>query len=264
VSDVVLFELANHVATITLNRPEALNALNRELSSGLMAALRRVRDEDDIRVAILTGNGRAFCAGADLKERAASGQGGGAAGASVKAFVAAVHGESFYTMTMPKPLIGAINGHCLAGGMELALVCDIRIAARSATFGLPEITRGFFPGAGGPQRLLRAIPQSLAMEMILTGDPIDAERALQGGLISQVVDDASLMPRAYEIALRIAQHAPLAVRAVKELALTAQDLSLEQSLRFGSALRWIIGQTEDALEGPRAFADKRPPDFKGR
>jgi E-phenylitaconyl-CoA hydratase len=263
-SDVVLFDVKDHVATITLNRPEALNAMNRELGQGLMVALRRVREDDDIRVAILTGNGRAFCAGADLKERAASGQGGGAAGSSVKAFVDAQQGESFYTMIMPKPLIGAINGHCLAGGLELALTCDIRIASRSATFGLPEITRGFFPGAGGPQRLPRAIPQSLAMEMILTGDPIDAERALQGGLVSRVVDAEVLLATAASLASRIAEHAPLAVRAVKEVTVTARDLTLDQSLRFGSALRWVIGQTEDALEGPRAFAERRPAAYKGR
>jgi enoyl-CoA hydratase/carnithine racemase len=263
-SEVVLFHVENHVATITLNRPEALNAMNRELGQGLMSALRRVREDDDIRAAILTGTGRAFCAGADLKERAASGQGGGAAGSSVKAFIDGGRGESFYTMTMPKPLIGAINGICLAGGLELALTCDIRVAAREATFGLPEITRGFFPGAGGPQRLPRAIPQSLAMEMILTGDPIDAERALQGGLVSRVVDAEDLLPTASGIASRIAAHAPLAVRAVKEVASTARDLTLDQSMRFGSALRWVIGQTEDALEGPRAFAEKRQPEYRGR
>jgi enoyl-CoA hydratase/carnithine racemase len=263
-SEVVLFSVRDHVATITLNRPEALNAMNRELGQGLMAALRRVREEDDIRVAILTGNGRAFCAGADLKERAAAGVGGGTAGSSVTAFLDGIFGESFSRMTMPKPLLAAINGHCLAGGLELALTCDIRIASPAATFGLPEITRGFFPGAGGPQRLPRAIPQSLAMEMILTGDPIDAERALQGGLVSRVVDAPELLTTATSIARRIAEHAPLAVRAVKEVALAAPDLTLDQSLRFGSALRWVIGQTEDALEGPRAFSEKRAPTYKGR
>jgi E-phenylitaconyl-CoA hydratase len=262
--DIVLFDVIDHVATITLNRPAALNALNGELSRGLMSRLQQVRDDDNIRVGILTGNGRAFCAGADLKERAASGNSGGSAGSSVKGFLNASASEGFFRMAMPKPLIAAVNGYCLAGGLELALICDIRIASSNATFGLPEITRGFFPGAGGPQRLPRLIPQSVAMEMILTGDPIDAEHALQSGLVSRVVPASELMATANLLAARIAAHAPLAVRAVKEVAQAAGDLTLDQSLRFGSALRWIIGQTEDALEGPRAFAEKRPPRYGGR
>jgi enoyl-CoA hydratase/carnithine racemase len=167
-------------------------------------------------------------------------------------------------MAVDKPLVAAIDGYCLAAGFELALLCDIRICTAEARFGLPEIVRGFFPGGGGPQRLVRAIPQAVAMEMILTGDPIDAATALRVGLVSRVVSESELLPTARQIAQRIAGHAPLAIKAVLEVTQAALDETLEQSLRFGSTLRWIIGQTEDAREGPRAFAEKRAPQYRGR
>ena len=148
--------------------------------------------------------------------------------------------------------------------MELALACDIRICTPAAQFGLPEVIRGFFPGGGGPQRIVRAIPQSMAMELLLTGDRIDAEAAARSGLVSRVVPADELMPTARKLAERIAGHAPLAVRTVKEIATAALDQTLEQSLRFGDSLRWVIGQTEDAKEGPRAFTEKRDPVFRGR
>jgi E-phenylitaconyl-CoA hydratase len=260
-SDTVLFELSNHVATIALNRPAVRNAMNRELSAALMGALQRVRDEEAIRVAIITGAGRTFSAGADLKERA---QVGRAADASAASVIEASRATGFSRMAIEKPLIAAIDGYCLAAGFELALLCDIRICTPEARFGLPEITRGFFPGGGGPQRLIRAIPQAMAMEMILTGDAIDAATALRVGLVSRIVPESELLPTARQLAERIAGHAPLAVKAAKEVAQSALDETLEQSLRFGSALRWIIGQTEDAREGPRAFAERRPPRYQGR
>lgn len=260
-SDTLLFDLTDRVAVITLNRPAVRNALNRELSQALMEALQRVRTDEDIRVAVLTGAGRTFCAGADLKERAQSGR---AADASVASVIEASHMTSFARLPMEKPLIAAIDGYCLAAGFELALTCDLRICTPEARFGLPEITRGFFPGGGGPQRLIRAVPQAVAMEMILTGDPIDAATALRIGLVSRLVPEDELLPIARQIAQRIAGHAPLAVKAVKEVAQTALDETLEQSLRFGSTLRWIIGQTEDAREGPRAFAERREPRYQGR
>ena len=260
-SDTLLFDLADKVAVITLNRPAVRNALNRELSQALMEALQRVRTDEDIRVAVLAGAGRTFCAGADLKERAQSGR---AADASVASVIETSHAASFARLPMEKPLIAAIDGYCLAAGFELALTCDIRICTPEARFGLPEITRGFFPGGGGPQRLVRAVPQAVAMEMILTGDPIDAATALRVGLVSRIVPEDELLPTARQIAQRIAGHAPLAVKAVKEVAQSALDETLEQSLRFGSTLRWIIGQTEDAREGPRAFAERREPRYQGR
>ena len=260
-SDTLLFDLADKVAVITLHRPAVRNALNRELSQALMEALQRVRTDEDIRVAVLTGAGRTFCAGADLKERAQSGR---AADASVASVIEASRAASFARLPMEKPLIAAIDGYCLAAGFELALTCDIRICTPEARFGLPEITRGFFPGGGGPQRLMRAVPQAVAMEMLLTGDPIDAATAMRVGLVSRIVSEHELLPTARQIAQRIASHAPLAVKAVKEVAQTALDETLEQSPRFGSTLRWIIGQTEDAREGPRAFAERREPRYQGR
>jgi E-phenylitaconyl-CoA hydratase len=260
-TDTLLFDLADKVAVITLNRPEVRNAINRELRQALMEALQRVRAEDDIRAAIITGAGRTFSAGADLKERAQVGRAGDADVASV---IEASRAAGFARMALEKPLIAAIDGYCLAAGFELALVCDIRICTPEARFGLPEIVRGFFPGGGGPQRLIRAIPQAVAMEMILTGDPIDAATALRAGLVSRIMPGDELLPTARQIAQRIAGHAPLAVKAVKEVTQAALDETLEQSLRFGSALRWIIGQTEDAREGPRAFAERRAPRYQGR
>jgi E-phenylitaconyl-CoA hydratase len=260
-SDTLLFDLTDQVAVITLNRPAVRNALNRELSGALMEALQRVREEAAIRAAIITGAGRTFCAGADLKERAQSGR---AIDASVASIIAPSHTASLARMPLEKPVLAAVDGYCLAAGFELALLCDLRICTPEARFGLPEITRGFFPGGGGPQRLVRAIPQAVAMEMMLTGDPIDAATALRVGLVSRVVPEAELLPTARQLAQRIASHAPLAVKAVKEVAQAALDETLEQSLRFGSTLRWIIGQTEDAREGPRAFAERRTPRYQGR
>lgn len=260
-SETLLFELTGHVAVMTLNRPAVRNAMNRELRQALVEALQRVRADAEIRVAILTGAGRTFSAGADLKERA---QGGTAAVPSVASVVEADREASVSTMSMEKPLIAAIDGPCLAAGFELALCCDLRICTPEARFGLPEIVRGFFPGGGGPQRLMRAIPQAVAMEMILTGDAIDAATALQVGLVSRVVPEPDLLPTARKLAERIAGHAPLAVKAVKEVARAAQDAPLDQALRFGNTLRWIIGQTEDAREGPRAFAERRAPQYHGR
>ncbi len=258
-ADEVLYSVDEGVATITLNRPDAMNAINSELGAGLLDALRRVRDDDAVRVAVLTGNGRAFCAGADLRSRA----GGPAASSGPAGHFASTPSEGFATFKLNKPLIGAINGYCLGGGFEIALICDMRIAAEEAQFGAPEITLGFFPLAGAPMRLPRAIPQALANEMLFLGDRIDANKALAWGLVSRVVPQAELMPTAMEMAGKIAGYAPIAVRGMKELVLEQADMTLDQAMRFGSSLRWIVGQTEDSKEGPRAFAEKRKPVFKG-
>lgn len=260
-TDTLRFDVTDQVAIIILNRPEVRNAMNRELSHALVEALQRVREDAGIRAAVITGAGGTFSAGADLKERA---QVGRAADADVASVIEAGRTGSFARMNMEKPLLAAIDGYCLAAGFELALLCDIRICTPEARFGLPEIARGFFPGGGGPQRLMRAIPQAVAMEMLLTGDPIDAATALRVGLVSRIVPEDELLRTTRQVAERIAGHAPLAVKAVKEVAQSALDETLEQSLRFGSALRWIIGQTEDAREGPRAFAERRTPRYEGR
>jgi enoyl-CoA hydratase/carnithine racemase len=261
-SDNLLFELKDHVAVITLNRPAQRNAINQEMSRTLTDYLQRVREDDDIRVAIITGAGGTFSAGADLKERASSG-GERREDQSPALVIEADLAAKWTTMRVEKPLIAAVDGYCLAGGMELSLICDIRICSTEAKFGLPEIVRGFFPGGGGPQRLAKNLPQSIAMEIILTGDRIDAETALRAGIVSRMVPAGELMPTAMKIAARIAAHAPLAVRAVKDLAQSSQEVTLDQAMRLGGALRWIVGKTDDAKEGPRAFVEKREPNFKG-
>lgn len=262
-SETLLLDVEHHVARITLNRPDQRNAINQEMGSALMACLQRAREDADIRVVVLTGAGGTFSAGADLKERASAG-GGRRLDNSPATVIEADPGGRWSTMKFEKPLIAAIDGYCLAGGMELALACDIRICTPNAQFGLPEITRGFFPGGGGPQRLARTIPQSMAMELVLTGDRIDAETALRVGIVSRLVQTDALMPTATKIATRIAQHAPLAVRAAKEVTLAAMDQTFDQAMRLGGTLRWVVGQTDDAKEGPRAFAEKREPRYKGR
>lgn len=255
----VLFEVDGGVATITLNRPEQLNAINGDLSAGVADAFRQVRERDDIRVAILTGAGRAFCAGADLRSRA-----GGPAAASGPATVfPADTGEGLFDFDTKKPIIGAINGYCLGGGFEMALICDLLIASEAAAFALPEITLGFFPLAGGPVRLPRSIPRAMANDMLFTGERIDAQTALRFGIVSRVLPAEELMPAARAMASRIAGYAPIAVRAMRELVRRQGDLPTGDALRLAGTMRYIVGQTDDAKEGPRAFAEKRQPVFKG-
>jgi E-phenylitaconyl-CoA hydratase len=254
----VLVDVQDGVATITLNRPDAMNAINGEMAEALMAALTRVRDDDAIRCGILTGAGRAFTVGADLKRRVENQE----RGRGPTPFPVTPP-TTYYTFDTTKPMIAAVNGYCLGGGFEITLTCDIRIASTQAVFGLPEITMGFFPGGGAPQRLPRLVGASAAMEILLTGDRFEAGRALEIGLVNRVVQPEDLVPEAQRIAARIASHAPLAVRGLREVIYQGLDMPLAQALRWGGAMRWAIGQTDDAKEGPRAFAEKRPPEFTG-
>ncbi len=255
----VLFDVANGVATITLNRPDQMNSINADVSAGLMDALKQVRSRDDIRVAVLTGNGRAFCAGADLRSRA----GGPAAASGVAGLFRTDDALGFHEFDLKKPLIGAINGYCLGGGFEIALSCDILIASEAAQFGLPEITLGFFPLAGAPVRLPRSIPRAMANDMLFTGERFDAKTALSFGIVSRVVPADQLLANAQGMAAKIAGYAPLAVRAMHELVRRQGDMPNPEAMRLAATMRWAIGQTDDAKEGPRAFAEKRTPVFKG-
>lgn len=250
----VLYNVAEGIAWVTLNRPEALNAINRAVRQGLDQAWDAIARDPAVRVAVIGGaGGRAFSAGADLKERTVTDQG--------PPELRWAHG--LRERALRKPVIAAIDGYCFGGGFELALSCDIRIATTRAQLGLPEIRRGFFPGGGGPMRLARMIPLTSAMEMLLTGDPIDAGAALRLGIISRIVPPEELQAQAEDLARRILRNAPLAVEAVKELALRALDLPWEPVARMSELYRALIGTTEDAKEGPRAFVEKREPVFRG-
>lgn len=251
----LLYEVRDGVGWVTLNRPEALNAINRAVRQGLDQAWDSIAADPAVRVAVVSGaGGRAFSAGADLKERTVTDQG--------PADLRWAHGGR--ERALRKPVIAAIDGYCFGGGFELALSCDIRIATPRAQFGLPEIRRGFFPGGGGPMRLARMIPLTSAMELLLTGDPIDAESALRLGIISRIVPPEELQPSVEDLARRIIRNAPLAVEAVKELALRALDLPWEPVARMSELYRALIGATDDAKEGPRAFVEKREAVYRGR
>lgn len=255
----VIFDVTEGVATITLNRPDQMNSINGELSAGLMEALKQVRARDDIRVAVLTGNGRAFCAGADLRSR----DGGPAASSGVAGLFRTDDAVGFHEFDARKPIIGAINGYCLGGGFEIALSCDLLIASEAAQFGLPEITLGFFPLAGAPVRLPRSISRVMANDLLFTGERIDARTALAFGIVSRVVGNDELMSTALGMAAKIAGYAPIAVRAMHELVRRQGDMPTAEAMRLAGTMRWAVGQTDDAKEGPRAFAEKRKPVFKG-
>ena len=258
-ADEVLIDVSDRVATITLNRPQAMNAINAELSESLADALRRVDSDDDIRVAIITGNGRAFCAGADLR-----GGSPGSRGNTPGDFMSTPERERVWAADIRKPVIGAVNGYCLGGGFEIAIACDLLIAGEAAQFGLPEITLGFYPLAGAPIRLPRSIPRAFANEMMFLGQRIDAETALRYGIVSRVVPQDQLLATAQEMAQMIAGYAPVAIRGLKEITAAQTDMTMPQANRFDAALRWIVGQTEDSKEGARAFSEKRKPEFTGQ
>jgi enoyl-CoA hydratase/carnithine racemase len=250
--------LDDGIAVITINRPDKRNALDAEHYQALSEAWTRVRDDDAIRVAIITGAGdKVFSAGADLKSWI---------GRKVPL------SEMWQTqkgmllnrgLEVWKPVIAAINGHCLAGGMTLMLATDLRVSADHATFALNEVKRGIIPANGGTQRLPAQLPHAIAMEMLLIGDAIDAQTAARWGLVNRVVPAAQVMQTALELARRVAANAPLAVQAIKELALSGQSDGLAAGLRFEQFVQKVLQASEDAAEGRQAFAGKRPPSFKG-
>jgi E-phenylitaconyl-CoA hydratase len=260
----VLYERRGRLAILTLNRPEALNALNTPLRRELLQHFTEFRDDPDAWVAIVTGSGdRAFSAGADLKEMSAGRQ-AELTGDAADPFWEAERVALNRGLTVWKPIIAAINGYCLAGGLELALSCDIRIAAEHARFGLTEVLRGIIPGGGGTQRLPRIVPFGIALQLMFTGEHIDAAEAYRIGLVNTVVPATQLMGEAEALAERICANAPLSTRAIKEAAYRGMSVPLEEGLRIESFLSRIIRTTADSREGPRAFAEKRPAQFTGR
>ena len=257
-------ESTDGVLTVTINRPEARNALSMQMGRDLIKVWENFRSDASLRVAILTGVGdKAFCAGADLKEV-------GSFYRSMTPIERRERGERepglggiTRNLDPGKPIIAAINGACLAGGLELALACDLRIAVDMATFGFPEVKRGIIPGAGGTQRLPRAIPFVIAMEMLLTGDPIDASTARACGLINRVVSAESLMDEAGAMAVRIAQNAPLAVQAVRAAALRGRHLPLDDGFRIEQFYAEPLRQSEAAKDGSQAFIEKQVSNCRG-
>jgi E-phenylitaconyl-CoA hydratase len=245
------------IAYITINRPEAMNSLSIEVRDGLQAAYKDFRDNNDLWVAIITGAGeKAFSAGADIKGfRPASSEEAAAAMAAEK---------PLRPDTIWKPFIAAIHGYCLGGGCELAMTCDIRIAAENAQFGQPEVNIGFMPGGGGTIRMPRFIPRAVATEILLTGNRINAAEALRVGLVSRVVPRDKLMDTAKEIAETIISRGPLGVRATKEAMIRGYSMTLEEGLELEKQLATYIRTTEDFMEGARAFAQKRPPQYKAK
>jgi enoyl-CoA hydratase/carnithine racemase len=258
----ITLEERGHIAIITINRPERMNAIDPQTSKELHEAWSHFRDTDDLWVGVITGAGdRAFSAGNDLVAMSQAQQTGDTA---AMAHGGAAFGGITRGFECWKPIIAAINGYCLAGGLEIALSCDIRVASENASFGLPEPTRGIIPGAGGTQRLPRMVPMAVAMKLLMTGGRIDARAALAAGLVSDVVPQDQLLSKAREIAEEICSCGPLAVRAIKEAAIRGREMSLDEGLALESEKSREIGRTEDAREGPLAFAQKRKPEYKGR
>ena len=256
-ADVVLRERRGHVEIVTINRPDARNAINGAVSTGLAEAFDELTDDPEAWVVVLTGSGdKAFSAGMDLKAFAAGeggavmGSNGGFGGIARRAF--------------PKPLIAAVNGSALAGGLEIMLACDLVVAAEHATFGIPEAKRGLIAGAGGLFRLPKRLPLAVALELALTGDAIDAARAYELGLVNRVVAADRLMEEALGLAERIAANAPLAVRYSKSVMLRALDVDDAEGWRLTDEAVGVVFSSSDAMEGPVAFAEKRPPRWQGQ
>ena len=251
----IRYETKGRVAVVTIDRPDAMNALTKEMLGALDAAFEAFEGDDDLWVAILTAAGdRAFCTGMDLKEAIPLLTSGDELGYED-------HTKRQFSDVF-KPIIAAVNGHCIAGGMEMLAGTDLRVAAEHATFGLGEVRWGLVPAGGSHIRLPRQIPWALAMELLLTGDPIDARRAYEIGLVNRVVPADELMPTALKLADRICKNGPLAVRTSKQIAVRA--LGLEAGFVLEKALAAKVFASDDAAEGPRAFAEKRKPRFTGR
>lgn len=244
------------VAIVTLNRPDVLNALNRATMDELVDAIEGFDRDEAVRCIVITGAGRAFAAGADIKEMA---------GATAPQMLAGYRFQQWERIRkVSTPLIAAVNGLALGGGCELAMLCDMIIAAETAQFGQPEINLGIMPGAGGTQRLTRAIGKARAMEMVLTGRPIPARQAEAWGLLTRVVPAEVVLEEAVRLAKEIAARGAVAVRLAKESVLKAFDLHLEGGLDFERKCFYLLFATEDRTEGLAAFLEKRAPAFKGR
>lgn len=261
--EAVLIEQIDNVLLVTINRPDARNAVNAAVHIGIGEALEIAEGNSDIRVVVLTGAGEtAFCAGTDLKAMA-RGESNWPDDRRQKRWGWA----GFVRHPISKPVIAAVNGFALGGGTELALACDLVIAAENAKFGLPEVKRGIIAAAGGAFRLVQQLPPKIAMELLLTGDTFSAQRALELGFANRVVPLADLLPTALEMARKIAENAPLSIQATKRIATGFADGAIVSEADFWAANKReaaMVMSSADAREGPRAFAEKRIPSWKGR
>lgn len=256
--ETLLLEREDRVALITINRPEKRNALNIQTREEGAALLDELKDDDSVGVVVITGAGdKAFIAGADIAEFA---------GRTAITQREVMKRRSLFTAidTFPKPIVAMINGYCLGGGCELALACDIRIASANAMFGQPEINLGIIPGGGGTQRLTRLVGEGKAMELILTGEIIDAQSAFNIGLVNHVVPLDQLRTKTLEIAKRIAEKGPVALRLAKEAVKLASRSNLDEGLQREVDLFALCFSTEDKDEGVKAFLEKRKPEFRGK
>jgi len=253
-TDAVLTEFGDGVAIVTINRPEARNAVNRAVAEGIAAAMDQFEQRSDLTVAVLTGAGGTFSSGMDLK-------------AFMRGELPEIPGRGFGGLVAQppgKPLIAAVEGYALAGGCELALAADMIVAARDAKFGLPEVKRGLVAGAGGLFRLPRRVPRAIAMEIALTGEFIDAERAYAVGLVNRLADSGSALNEALTLARTIAANGPMAVRVSKAIITQSADWSDAESFERQAPLVGPVFTSADAQEGALAFAEKRPPVWQGR
>ena len=252
----ILLAVDGPVATLTLNRPQALNALNAALLGELVDALTTLDADEAVRCIVITGNERAFAAGADIKEMADA--------SSVDMLRRNALARYDAVRKIAKPIIAAVSGWALGGGCELAMACDMIVASETARFGQPEINIGIMPGAGGTQRLTRALGKARAMELILTGDYLSAQEAHARGLVNRLAPPELYLEEAQKLARRIAAQPPVAVRLAKDAVLKAQDLSIEEGLDYERRVFYLLFATEDQKEGMAAFVEKRPPQWKGR
>ena len=257
-SSVVTVATQDHIRTITVNRPDKLNALNRETLEALDAAFADAAADADVRVVVLTGAGpKAFVAGADIAQMR------GLTPVQGRDFGQLGHRLMRRIETMPKPVIAMVNGFALGGGLEMAMACHLRVAADTAKVGQPEINLGLIPGFGGSQRLLRLTGRAATLELCLLGAPIDAARALQLGIVNKVVPAAELETETMKLATQLAKAAPLALRGILDCVVHGGECALPEGLEFEAAQFGFVFATEDMREGTGAFLERRPAEFKG-
>ncbi|MCH8879041.1 MAG: enoyl-CoA hydratase/isomerase family protein [Planctomycetes bacterium] len=255
-SDVILSEVDGHVGIVRLNRPDVLNALSLELMKKLVAQLEAYDDDPNIYAILLSGSEKVFAAGADITDMADA--------STFEMYNRNQFARWERIKKISKPIVAAVSGYALGGGCELAMHCDIIIASETAKFGQPEINIGVMPGAGGTQRLTRAVGKAVAMDVVLTGRFLSAREALSAGLVSRVVPKENFYDEALRIAQELAKKPPLALRLAKESVLKAHEMSLSDGLEYERKLFYMLFATEDQKEGMKAFIEKRRPEFKGK